>query len=129
MLLIIEDNYDLVNLYRMAMRLVQIEPEVEMTGPAALRRIKNPAAQTPDAVILDLHLKKEGNIEVTGEELFNVIRAFWPATKIIVVSADIVWCLRFRGVADAVVEKPIADMRDFLNMIQGFLGHTQLAGV
>ena len=33
MLLIIEDNLDLVELYRAALKLVQIVPEVEMTGP------------------------------------------------------------------------------------------------
>jgi len=71
MLLIIEDNLDLVNLYRMAMKLIQIEPEVEITGPAALRRITNTAAEIPNAVILDLHLRKEGDVEVSGRELFQ----------------------------------------------------------
>lgn len=128
MLLIIEDNLDLVNLYRMAMKLIQVEPQVEITGPAALRRITNTASEIPNAVILDLHLKKEGDMEVSGRELFTAIRLAWPGTKIIVVSADIVWCSYFQGVADAVVEKPIADMGQFLKMIQGFLASGQPAG-
>ena len=122
MLLIIEDNPDLVALYRAAMKLIQVEPEVEVTGPAALRRITNSDSEIPRAVILDLHLKKEGDMEVTGRELFTTIRANWPATRIIVVSADIVWCSHFYGVADAVVEKPIADMGEFLGLIRGFVG-------
>ena len=121
MLLIIEDNLDLVELYRAALKLVQIVPEVEMTGPAALRRIMKETSEAPNAVILDLHLKKEGNVEVSGRELFTAMRLAWPQTRIIVVSADIVWCAQFQGVADAVVEKPIADMSEFLKMIQGFL--------
>ncbi len=40
MLLIIEDNLDLVNLYKMAFSLIKITPETEVTGPAALRRIE-----------------------------------------------------------------------------------------
>ena len=128
MLLIIEDNLDLVNLYRLAMKLSQVEPQVETTGPAALRRIMNAASEIPNAVILDLHLKKEGDVEVSGRELFTAIRLAWPATRIIVVSADIVWCAHFQGVADAVVEKPIADMREFLKMIQDFLASGQPTG-
>jgi CheY-like chemotaxis protein len=120
MLLIIEDNLDLVNLYRIAMGIIHITPEVEMTGPAALRRIESGSA--PEVVILDLHLKKEGGIEIAGEELFAKMRAVWTGTKIIVVSADIVSCAKLTGVADAVVEKPIADMQDFLKMIQEFMG-------
>ena len=46
MLLIIEDNLDLVNLYRMAMKLIQVEPQVGTTGPAALRRIMNAASKS-----------------------------------------------------------------------------------
>ena len=42
MLLIIEDNLDLVELYKMALSLIKINPEVAVTGPAALRRIEQP---------------------------------------------------------------------------------------
>jgi DNA-binding response OmpR family regulator len=120
MLLIIEDNLDLVNLYRIAMGMIHITPEVEMTGPSALRRIESGSA--PEVVILDLHLKKEGGIEIAGEELFVKMRSVWEGTKIIVVSADIVSCAKLRGAADAVVEKPIADMSQFLEMVRGFMG-------
>ena len=47
MLLIIEDNLDLVELYKMALSLIQICPEVAVTGPAALRRIEQPDAPVP----------------------------------------------------------------------------------
>lgn len=120
MLLIIEDNADLVNLYRIAMGMIGISPEVETTGPAALRRIES--GEAPEVVILDLHLKPEGGVAIAGEELFARIRAAWERTKIVVVSADIVSCAKLTGVADAVVEKPIADMRTFLEMIRDFMG-------
>lgn len=120
MLLIIEDNVELVGLYRAAMGLIGIVPEVETTGPAAMRRIQR-GNGGPDAVLLDLHLKKEGNVEVNGEELFGMIRAAWPATRIAVVSADLAWCNRFVGVADAVIEKPISDMGSFLDTVRGLL--------
>ena len=79
----------------------------------------------PDAVILDMNLKKEDGLEVHGEELFNVMRQAWPDTKIIVVSADQGWCQRFVGLADAVVEKPITNMQAFLDTILGFLSSGQ----
>lgn len=44
---------------------------------------------------------ERGNVEVSGRELFTAMRLAWPQTRIIVVSADIVWCAQFQGVADA----------------------------
>ena len=122
MLLIIEDNLEAVHLYKIALQLVQIEPVVETSGLAALRRIQNVSTPKPDAVILDMNLKKEDGVEVHGEQLFNVLRRVWPETKIIVVSADLGWCQRFVDVADAVVEKPITNMQAFLDTILYFLG-------
>ena len=80
-LLIIEDNFDLLHLYRMSMKLVQISPEIETTGLAALRRIQNLHMDPPEVVILDLHLKREHGQEINGEELFHVMRETWPKTK------------------------------------------------
>ena len=125
MLLIIEDNLEAVHLYKIVLQLVQIEPEVETSGPAALRRIRNLSAPRPEVVILDMNLKKKDGLEVHGEELFNMMRQAWPDTKIIVVSADQGWCQRFVGIADAVVEKPITDMQAFLDTILGFLSSGQ----
>ena len=129
MLLIIEDNLEAVHLYKIALQLVQIEPDVETTGPAALRRLQNANAPQPDAVILDMNLKKEDGVEVRGDELFIAMRQAWPGTKIIVVSADLGWCQRFDGLADAVVEKPITNMQAFLNTVQGFLSPGQIVPV
>jgi len=125
MLLIIEDNLEAVHLYKIALQLVQIEPEVETSGPAALRRIQGKSAPMPDAVILDMNLKKDNGIEVHGVQLFNAMRQAWPDTKIIVVSADLGWCQRFIGVADAVVEKPISNMQAFLDTILSSLSVDQ----
>ena len=125
MLLIIEDNLEAVHLYKIALQLVQIEPEVETSGQAALQRIQGESVPKPDAVILDMNLKKEAGIEVHGEQLFNAMRQAWPETKIIVVSADLGWCQRFVDVADAVVEKPISNMQAFLDTILSFLGTDQ----
>ena len=125
MLLIIEDNLDLVELYKMALSLIQISPEVAVTGPAALRRIEQPDAPAPDLTILDLHLCGENGVEVNGADLFDKMRVCWPDTKIIVSSADIDWCRKFQGVADRVIEKPIVDMSLFLKDVQGMLDSGQ----
>ena len=125
MLLIIEDNLDLVELYKMALSLIQICPEVAVTGPAALRRIEQPDAPVPDLTILDLHLCGENGVEVNGADLFDKMRVCWPDTKIIVSSADIDWCRKFQGVADRVIEKPIVDMSLFLKDVQEMLDSGQ----
>jgi CheY-like chemotaxis protein len=121
MLLIIEDNLDLVNLYKMALSLIKISAETEITGPAALRRIECTGAAPPKVVILDLHLRGENGREVNGGELFDRMRQVWPHTKIIVSSADIAWCHKFSGIADMVVEKPIVNMGQFLEQVQSLM--------
>ena len=121
MLLIIEDNLDLVNLYKMAFSLIKITPEAEVTGPAALRRIECQATLPPKVVILDLHLRGENGIEVNGSELFEKMRKIWPNTKIIVASADITACQKFGAIADLVIEKPIANMGGFLDKVQAMM--------
>lgn len=121
MLLIIEDNLDLVNLYKMAFSLIKITPETEITGPAALRRIECRDTLPPKVVILDLHLRGENGVEVNGAELFEKMREVWPHTKIIVSSADIAWCHKFNGVADMVLEKPIVNMGHFLDQVQSMM--------
>jgi DNA-binding response OmpR family regulator len=121
MLLIIEDNLDLVNLYKMALSLIKITPETEVTGPAALRRIECKGSLPPKVVILDLHLRVENGIEVNGSELCEKMRKVWPHTKIIVASADITSCQKFGGVADMVIEKPIVSMGSFLEQVQAMM--------
>jgi DNA-binding response OmpR family regulator len=121
MLLIIEDNLDLVTLYKMALSLIKITAESEVTGPAALRRIECKDALPPKVVILDLHLRGENGVEVNGGQLFEKIRQVWPQTKIIVSSADIAWCRKFSGVADMVLEKPIANMGHFLDQVEAMM--------
>ncbi len=121
MLLIIEDNLDLVNLYKMALGLIKITPETEVTGPAALRRIECTGSMPPKVVILDLHLRGENGVEVNGNTLFDRMRQVWPQTKIIVASADITSCQKFGGVADLVIEKPIANMGMFLEQVKGLM--------
>lgn len=121
MLLIIEDNLDLVNLYRMAFSLIKITPETEVTGPAALRRIECKDTFPPKVVILDLHLRGENGIEVNGNVLFEKMRKVWPQTKIIVASADITSCQKFSGVADLVVEKPIVNMGNFFDRVEAMM--------
>jgi CheY-like chemotaxis protein len=121
MLLIIEDNLDLVNLYKMAFSLIKVTPETEVTGPAALRRIECASTPPPKVVILDLHLRGENGIEINGSELFEKMRQTWPDTKIIVASADITACQKFGETADLVIEKPIVNMGGFLDRVQSMM--------
>jgi len=83
-----------------------------------LRRIECAGTLPPKVVILDLHLRGENGVEVNGNVLFEKMRKVWPNTKIIVASTDITSCQKFGGVADLVIEKPIANMGIFLEQVQ-----------
>lgn len=116
-LLIIEDNYDLINLYLMAFQLQGIKPDVAETSTQAIRYIAVEPA--PDVIILDLHLKGEDNQDVSGGDVYTVIRRKWPRCKVAVVSADTDWSRSFDGLAyTVVIDKPIKDMVLFVDRIK-----------
>ena len=72
-------------------------------------------------VILDLHLHGENGMETNEGELIEKIHKVWPQTKIIASSADIVWCQKFNGVADMVLERPIVKRAHFLDQVQSMM--------
>jgi len=100
--LIIEDDYDLSNIFAQALQSAGFESEIVRTGDAALVRL---AATTPDVVVLDLHLPR-----VAGMDILRQIRAEprLAKTRVIVATADERLAETLREEADLVLVKPIS---------------------
>ena len=84
LVIIIEDDFDMYNMFRMVAELVpDYEIEVITDGKEALERIENPIL--PNLVLLDLHLP-----HVEGDEFLRTARAnpIWKDVPIYIITAD-----------------------------------------
>lgn len=99
--LIIEDDWDLANIFSFAVQKAKFETEIIYSGDSALARLE---VVTPDLVVLDLHLPR-----IEGEEVLRYIKTTdrLRETKVIVASADLDRINRLREENDIVLFKPI----------------------
>jgi CheY-like chemotaxis protein len=84
LVIIIEDDFDMHNMFRMVAELVpDYGIEVITDGTEALKRIENPVL--PNLVLLDLHLP-----HVEGDEFLRMARAnpIWKNVPIYIITAD-----------------------------------------
>jgi DNA-binding response OmpR family regulator len=100
--LVIEDDYDLSNIFAQALRSAGFEPEIIRTGDVALARL---ACTEPGVVVLDLHLPR-----VAGMDILRQIRADprLAETRVIVATADDRLAEILHEEADLVLVKPIS---------------------
>ncbi len=106
--LVIEDDFDLSTIFVAALEQAGYEAEAIRDGLEAQERLK---AETPDLVILDMHLPR-----VSGVELFSQIRADerLKKTLVVIATADARLGESYVDIADFVLIKPITfiQMRD-----------------
>jgi CheY-like chemotaxis protein len=102
LVLIIEDDADLSEIFSMAMRGGGFETEMISDGRAAIDRL---AGTPPAVVVLDLHLPNVG-----GATILEHIRADgrFAKTSVIVTTADAQTADGLRGAADLVLLKPVS---------------------
>jgi DNA-binding response OmpR family regulator len=84
LVIIIEDDFDMYNMFKMVVELVpDYDLEVITDGAEALKRIDNP--NLPTLVLLDLHLP-----HVEGDEFLRIARtnAIWKNVPIYIITAD-----------------------------------------
>ncbi len=98
---IIEDDYDLSNIFEKALQAAEFETQVFRRGDTACEALSN---VSPDVVMLDLHLPY-----VEGVDIFHKIRTLphLQETRVIVVSADDRLAEMMRDEADLVLIKPV----------------------
>ena len=100
--LIVEDEPDLAAIFVRALELGGFKASIAPNGKRALEHI---AENTPDVVILDLHLP-----DIDGLEILYKIRADekFDKTKVIVASADAQMVQLAEEKADLVLIKPVS---------------------
>ncbi len=100
--LIVEDDYDLSNIFAQALQAAGFETQIFRTGDAALVRL---SSTKPDVVVLDLHLPR-----VAGMDILRQIRADprLAETRVIVATADDRQAEALQDEADLVLVKPIS---------------------
>jgi DNA-binding NtrC family response regulator len=105
LVLIIEDNEQLQELYRTMVMYAGLQSESITNGRVALERVQQEPA--PQIIILDMYLPDE-----PGEEILRVIRDRGLPSKVIIATADANLAAQFADAADATMVKPVgvADM-------------------
>jgi DNA-binding response OmpR family regulator len=100
--LIIEDDFDLSEIFSAALQSDGFETEVVRDGKAAIERLKGTA---PAVVLLDLHLP-----HVDGATILKNIHAtkHFEKTSVIIATADAQQADELRGNADLVLLKPVS---------------------
>lgn len=105
---VIEDDRDLADMYRMTLKQAGLDAQVQRSGGDALAWLKD---NTPDLVMLDLNLP-----EVSGIQLIQYMRgdARLAGVKVIVVTANPEMADTIRNMADLVLIKPtsLSQIRD-----------------
>jgi CheY-like chemotaxis protein len=84
LVIIIEDDFDMYNMFKMVVELVpEYDVEVITDGAAALKRLDDPSL--PTLVLLDLHLP-----HVEGDEFLRMAQAnpIWKDVPIYIITGD-----------------------------------------
>jgi len=112
--LIIEDDYDLSNIFAEALQAAGFETQIIQTGDAALVRL---SSTTPNVVVLDLHLPRVGGVDILRQIRTDPRLA---ETRVIVTTADERLAETLREEADLVLVKPISfsQLRDLSSRLK-----------
>ena len=113
LVLIIEDNEQLQELYRTMVKYASLQSESITNGRVALERIQE--APSPQIIILDMYLP-----DVSGEEILHVIRDRRLPSKVIIATADANLAAQFADAADATMVKPVG-VADMLRVFERLL--------
>jgi len=100
--LIVEDDYDLSNIFAQALKAAGFETQIVRSGDTAVMWL---SSTTPEVVVLDLHLPR-----VAGTEILSQIRTDprLAGTRVIVATADDRRAEVLREEADLVLVKPVS---------------------
>jgi DNA-binding response OmpR family regulator len=113
-ILIVEDDTELGSAFAEVLDMAGLRTQLVRDGRAALHTL---ADTVPDLVLLDLHLP-----EVSGLTVLDYIRSNkrLEATRVVIVSADVVRAQRLKERADLVLVKPVG-FNDIFSLVERFL--------
>ena len=98
-ILIIEDDRDLANLFKIVMEMGGFEASTIHDGRRGLEALTT--QPVPDAVLLDMHLPG-----VSGEEIFARLKEQGDANRVLLCSADVQLVERYRALGANAITKP-----------------------
>jgi len=98
--LVIEDDPKLGMIYQTALQQAGYDTDLDENGNRYRALLD---ARRPDLVILDLHLPF-----AFGGDILNEIRAKYPDTIVVVVTADFIKAKTLTGKADHILVKPVS---------------------
>ena len=111
--IVIDDAEDLVAVYSKVLEVIGFATAVMTDGNTAVAKLQH---LTPELVLLDLHLPG-----VSGRDILDFIREqpHLSNTKVILITADIIWARDLREKADMVLVKPVGfqGMLDTINTL------------
>jgi DNA-binding response OmpR family regulator len=113
-ILIVEDDMELGSAFAEVLDMSGLRTQLVRDGRAALHTL---ADTVPDLVLLDLHLP-----EVSGLTVLDYIRSNkrLEATRVVIVSADVVRAQRLKERADLVLVKPVG-FNEIFSLVERFL--------
>ena len=108
--LVIEDDPELGNLMRSVIKIGRGIPEIVHDGRKGMERVRDRTAPIPELFFIDLHLPGTSGEEII-QYLVNDPR--YKNSIIVVITVDETWgkAIEARGIVDAVLIKPIDDLR------------------
>jgi DNA-binding response OmpR family regulator len=111
LVLVIEDNPDLSQLFSTILSLAGFKVEVAYTGNDGLMRLEQ---SMPDAIVLDMHLPG-----VSGCTIYQMLDEQHQAFRVLVCSADVGLVEEYKSKGANAMAKPIAidDLREAVTRI------------
>jgi DNA-binding response OmpR family regulator len=97
--LVIEDDRDLANLFKIVMEMSGFEASTIHDGRQALEALEGQSL--PDVVMLDMHLPG-----VSGEAIYAMLQARGEGRRVLLCSADVQLVERYRSLGAHAMTKP-----------------------
>ena len=98
-ILIVEDDRDLANLFKIVMEMSGFEVAMIHDGRQGLRAVEEQSL--PDVVMLDMHLPG-----VSGEEIYAALNARGEGRRVLLCSADVQLVEHYRALGANALTKP-----------------------
>ena len=108
-ILIVEDDRDLANLFKIVMEMVGFTVQMIHDGRQGLEALNDQSL--PDVVMLDMHLPG-----VSGEEIYSMLRKRGEDRRVLLCSADVQLVEHYRALGANALTKP-APVDDLQRMV------------
>ena len=117
--LIIEDDRDLANLFKLVLEMSGFEAKAVHDGTQGVDALKNDPL--PEAVMLDMHLPG-----VSGEQIYAMLTERGEAHRVVICSADVQLVETYRSIGAKAITKP-TPVTDLQRVVQEVVCQVEVA--